>query len=74
MTIELTLPTMTCGHCAKSVTAAVQRVDPQATLKIELPTTACRSSPGSRGSPSPLPWRKRGTLRPDDPVSRSCPP
>ena len=38
MTIELTLPTMTCGHCAKSVTAAVQRVDPQATLKIELPT------------------------------------
>lgn len=38
MTIELTLPTMTCGHCAKSVTAAVQRVDPQAGLKIELPT------------------------------------
>lgn len=38
MTIELTLPTMTCGHCVKSVTATVQRVDPAAQLSIDLPS------------------------------------
>ena len=37
MSIELTLPTMTCGHCVKAVTATVQRVDPQARLDIDLP-------------------------------------
>lgn len=37
MTIELTLPDMTCGHCAKTVTATVQKVDPAAQLKIDLP-------------------------------------
>lgn len=36
--IELTLPTMTCGHCVKSVTATVQRVDPAAKLNIDLPS------------------------------------
>jgi copper chaperone len=36
--IELTLPTMTCGHCVRTVTATVQRVDPAAQLKIDLPT------------------------------------
>ncbi|NML17741.1 heavy-metal-associated domain-containing protein [Azohydromonas caseinilytica] len=36
--IELTLPTMTCGHCVKTVTATVQRVDATAGLQIDLPT------------------------------------
>jgi copper chaperone len=36
--IELTLPTMTCGHCVKSVTSTVQKVDPAARLSIDLPT------------------------------------
>lgn len=36
--IELTLPTMTCGHCVKAVTAAVQQVDAAAKLRIDLPT------------------------------------
>lgn len=35
--IELTLPTMTCGHCVKTVTATVQRLDPAAQLQIDLP-------------------------------------
>ena len=35
--IELTLPTMTCGHCVKTVTQTVQRVDPAARVEIELP-------------------------------------
>ena len=38
MTIELKLPAMTCGHCVRTVTATVQRVDPAATLKVDLPT------------------------------------
>ena len=36
--IELTLPTMTCGHCVRTVTETMQKVDAQATLKIDLPT------------------------------------
>ncbi|MBP6900830.1 MAG: heavy-metal-associated domain-containing protein [Burkholderiaceae bacterium] len=36
--IELTLPTMTCGHCVRTVTATVQAVDPQARLQIDLET------------------------------------
>jgi copper chaperone len=35
--IELTLPTMTCGHCVRTVTQTVQRVDPAATLVVDLP-------------------------------------
>lgn len=36
--IELTLPTMTCGHCVKVVTGTVQKVDAQARLQIDLPS------------------------------------
>lgn len=34
--IELTLPTMTCGHCERVVTQTVQRVDPAARLTVDL--------------------------------------
>ena len=34
--IELTLPTMTCGHCVKTVTQTVQCLDAQAKVEIEL--------------------------------------
>ncbi len=36
--LEVTLPTMTCGHCVKTVTKTVQRVDPAAQLSIDLPS------------------------------------
>ena len=36
--IELTLPDMTCGHCVRAVTAAVQQVDAEARVQIDLPT------------------------------------
>ena len=36
--IEMTLPTMTCGHCVRTVTETVQRVDAQATVQIDLPS------------------------------------
>ncbi len=38
MTIELTLPNMTCGHCVRTVTQTVQQVDADAKLQIDLPT------------------------------------
>ncbi|MCC9595189.1 MULTISPECIES: heavy-metal-associated domain-containing protein [unclassified Rubrivivax] len=40
--IELTLPTMTCGHCVKTVTETVQRVDAAARVAIDLPMHAVR--------------------------------
>ena len=36
--IELTLPTMTCGHCVSAVTKAIKQVDPQAAIEIDLAT------------------------------------
>ncbi|HEX3138739.1 MAG TPA: heavy-metal-associated domain-containing protein [Rhizobacter sp.] len=33
---ELTLPTMNCGGCARTVTEAVRQLDPAATLNIDL--------------------------------------
>jgi len=29
---------MSCGHCANAVTQAVRSVDPQAEVKVDLPT------------------------------------
>ena len=33
---ELTLPTMTCGHCVSVVTKAIKQADPQALVEIDL--------------------------------------
>ena len=40
--IEFTLPTMTCGHCVRTVTETVQRIDPSAELQIDLPNHLVR--------------------------------
>ena len=40
--IEMTLPTMTCGHCVKTVTRTVQQIDPAATVEIDLATHRLR--------------------------------
>lgn len=34
--LELTLPTMTCGHCVSVVTKAIKQADPQARVEIDL--------------------------------------
>ena len=34
--LELTVPTMTCGHCIGVVTKAIQLADPQAQVEIDL--------------------------------------
>ncbi len=36
--IELTLPTMTCGHCVRTVTDTVRKLDAAAKLNIDLPS------------------------------------
>ena len=40
--LELTLPTMTCGHCVATVTRTVQKLDAKATVDIDLPTHRVR--------------------------------
>jgi len=41
-TIELKLPTMTCGHCVRTVSQAVQRVDAAAKVDVDLPAKTVR--------------------------------
>ncbi|WP_028604798.1 heavy-metal-associated domain-containing protein [Ottowia thiooxydans] len=36
------IPNMTCGGCAKSVTKALQSVDPQAPIEIDTPSREVR--------------------------------
>lgn len=38
ISIDLTLPSMTCGHCVKTVTATAQRLDPTAQVQADLAT------------------------------------
>ena len=42
MTIEMSLPDMSCGHCVKTITAVVQRVDALARLEVDLPAKTVR--------------------------------
>lgn len=39
---DLLIPTMTCQHCVRTVTETVRRVDPAATLDIDLPSHRVR--------------------------------
>jgi copper chaperone len=36
MTVELKVTGMTCGHCVKAVTSAIQARDPQAKVEVSL--------------------------------------
>jgi copper chaperone len=40
--IEFTIPTMTCGHCVRTVTETVHQVDAQASVDIDLVTHRVR--------------------------------
>ena len=40
--IELEIPAMTCGHCVKTVTETVQRVDAGARVTVDLPAHRVR--------------------------------
>ena len=34
--IEFSIPAISCGHCARAVTEAVQEVDPKAEVKVDV--------------------------------------
>lgn len=36
--LDFQIPNMTCGHCVKAVTQAVQAADPAATVQADLAT------------------------------------
>ena len=36
--LDLQIPNMTCGHCARTVTEAVKAADPDAKVVVDLPT------------------------------------
>jgi copper chaperone len=36
--IQFSIPSMSCGHCVKAVTQAVQEVDPRAKVDVNLDT------------------------------------
>jgi copper chaperone len=36
--MEFTLPTMTCGHCVRTVTEAIHQLDANAKVTVDLPT------------------------------------
>jgi len=40
--IELTLPDMTCGHCVRTVTETVRKLDADAKVQTDLPTHIAR--------------------------------
>lgn len=40
--LEFNIPSISCGHCVKAVTAAVQEVDPKALVQIDLPSKQVR--------------------------------
>jgi len=35
--MEFNIPAMSCGHCVKAITQAVQQLDPAATVSVDLP-------------------------------------
>ena len=47
--LELTLPTMTCGHWVSVVTKAIKQTDPQASVEIDLAShRVCVETTGNR--------------------------
>jgi copper chaperone len=41
--VELTVEGLTCGHCVRAVTQAIQALDPAAKVEIALPSGALRA-------------------------------
>lgn len=35
--MEFDIPAMSCGHCVKAITEALQQLDPSAKLSVDLP-------------------------------------
>ena len=46
MTITLQVQGMTCGHCVRAVTQAIQAKDPGAAVQVDLATGTVRAETG----------------------------
>lgn len=44
--LELTLKDMNCGHCVAAVTRTLQQLDPQAQVRVDLPTKTVQVETG----------------------------
>ncbi len=40
--IELTIPSISCAHCVRTVTETLQPLDPQAQVEVDLPSKTVR--------------------------------
>lgn len=45
MSIQFQVLDMTCGHCVKTITQAVQQAAPDATLEFDLPAHHVKAAP-----------------------------
>jgi copper chaperone len=43
MTVELKVTGMTCGHCVRAVTQAIERADPSARVAVDLASGTLRA-------------------------------
>ena len=49
--LEFNIPNMSCGHCVRAITEAVQAVDPKAVVQVDLSSHHVKvDSPASRES------------------------
>jgi copper chaperone len=48
--IEYTIPTMTCAHCAQTITKTIQRIDAEAKVEIDLEARRVRIDTVQLGS------------------------
>ncbi|SAI54414.1 heavy metal transport protein [Bordetella ansorpii] len=60
MAIELTVPDMTCGHCVKTITEAVQAVAPGAQVHTDLATHQVRIEGAAQAEPVRAAIREAG--------------
>ena len=48
--LELTIPSMTCGHCVSAVTKAIKQADPKANVEIDLANHRVRIETAADGA------------------------
>jgi copper chaperone CopZ len=64
--LELTLPSMACGHCVSVVTKVIRQTDPQAFVRLISPATVCASRPLKTARRSRRRLSRRDTCQGDD--------
>ncbi|OZI74985.1 heavy-metal-associated domain-containing protein [Bordetella genomosp. 12] len=60
MSVAFIVPDMTCGHCVKTITQAVQSAVPGAQVEIDLPAHRVTVSPADSASAAEAAIRQAG--------------